>query len=196
MSNAVYPALPGLTFNVTRVPIWSTTTKTAVSQREYRTANVSYPRYSYKLSYEFLREGGAFTELSALAGFFNARNGSFDSFLFTDPDDNAVTAQSIGAGNGSTRTFQLTRSFGGYAEPVFDPNGSQSIYLNGTLTTAYSIGSTGVVTFNSAPGAGVAITWTGTFYRRVRFVQDSTEFNKFMQNLWDLKTVELISVKP
>ena len=131
--------------------------------------------------------------------FFNARSGSFDSFLWTDPDDNSVTAQSFGAGDGSTISFQLTRTFGGYAEPVFDTNSTPAISVNGVLKTAgtdYTISSTGVVTFAAAPGSTLPLTWTGTYYRRVRFASDSAEFAQFLKNLWELKAVELIGVNP
>jgi hypothetical protein len=36
----------------------------------------------------------------------------------------------------------------------------------------YSISATGLVTFTSRPGAA-ALTWTGTYYWRVRFDQDT-----------------------
>jgi hypothetical protein len=44
------------------------------------------------------------------------------SFLLTDPDDNAVTAQAFGVGDGSTTLFQPARPSGVYVEPLFDLN--------------------------------------------------------------------------
>lgn len=199
MSNAVFPVLPGLTYDVTRTPTWSTTTKKATSMRSYRQANASYPIYHYKLSYDVLRQTIGFSEMSTLAGFFNARQGGFDSFLLIDPDDNTVTLQAAGVGDGSTVAFQLVRTFGGFVEPVFDLNGTPSIYVNGVLRTAgtdYTISATGVVTFTVAPGAGLTVAWSGSFYRRVVFSQDLAEFNKFMQGLWELKSIELEGVRP
>lgn len=203
MSNAVLPSFPGKTPEVTRRPEWSTTSKTSVSGREFPTANWSYPRYFYKLSYEFLRQGQGMglshTELADLAGFFNARQGSFDSFLFTDPNDNSVTVQVIGNGTGALLQFQLVRTFGGFVEPVFDVNGPAQIFVNGvlqTLTTHYTLSASGLVTFVTAPGDGLAVTWSGSYFRRVRFVQDVADFQKFMSNLWNLKTLEFRSVKP
>lgn len=137
MSNEVFPTLPGLTPEITRTPIWSTAIKSSVSQREYRTANVSVPAYSYKLSYEVIRQGavGGFThaELSTLAGFFNARRGSFDSFLFSDPDDSTATAQQFGTGDGTTAAFQLARAWGGFVEPVYDVAGAAGVQMEGGL---------------------------------------------------------------
>jgi uncharacterized protein (TIGR02217 family) len=199
MSQALFPTLPGLTFDITREPIWSTTKKTSVSGRRFGVANMSYPRYKYKLSYAFLRQTTGFTEFATLVGFFNARYGDFDSFLFPDPDDYTVTVQPIGLGDGSNKLFQLVRTFGGFVEPVFDANSAPLIYVNGvlkTLTTDYTISTTGLVTFVTAPGVGLAVTWTGTYYRRMYFSQGTAQFNKFMSNLWELKTLEIESWRP
>ena len=200
MSNAVFPVLPGLKWGVVRHPSFSTTKKKAVNGREYRAANMIYPEYVYKLSYEFLRDlRSGVDELRTLEGFFLQRYGSFDSFLWTDPDDNSATAQQIGTGDGTTTAFQLVRSWGGFTMPVYDVNGAPQIYKAGvlqTVTTHYTLGSTGVVTFVTAPSAGQAITWTGSYYKRVRFELDYTEFEKFMAQLWSAKSVDLRSDKP
>ena len=199
MSNAVYPTFPGLTFDVTRTPTWSTTTIRSTSLRAYRSANASFPIYRFKLSYEFLRQTGVLTEMATLAGFFNARKGGFDSFLFADPDDYSIVNQLVGIGDAAATQFQLVRTFGGYLEPVYDQSGITGIYINGfakALGTDYTVSATGLLTFVVAPGAGLTVAWTGTYYRRVVFAQDAAEFGKFMQNLWTLKTVELEGVKP
>ena len=199
MSNAVFPVMPGLTWDITRVPIWSTTVKTSVSGREFRSANFSFPRYRYKMVYSVLRQTSAFPEMAQMAGFFNARNGAFDSFLFTDPDDYTIASgQVIGTGDGVNKLFQLVRTFGGYVEPVFDlVSGTYAVSLNGVVqVSGVSINATGLVSFTTAPGAGVVVSWGGNYYRRMRFEQDMAEFNQFMQRLWDLKTLTLLSVKP
>lgn len=199
MSNAILPVMPGLTWDYTRVPEWSTTTKSSVSQRSFRTANASFPKYRVKMSYEFLRQYTGFAEMATLVGFFNARNGGFDSFLWTDPDDNTVTAQALGTGDGSNKLFQLVRTFGGYVEPVFDANSAPLIYVNGalkTLTTDYTISTAGLVSFVTAPASTLPVTWTGTYYRRMVFVQDSAEFVKMANGLWGLKSLEMETDKP
>lgn len=199
MSNAVFPSFPGLTWNIIRRPRWSTVTKKSVSGREFRSAQFSYPLWEYKLSFEVLRARSALPEMQQLAAFFNARQGSFDDFLYSDPDDNSVTLQGFGMGNGSTTQFQLVRAFGGYTEPVFSLNSAPLIYVNGvlqTVTTNYTVSSTGLVTFVTPPGNGLALTWSGTYYWRVRFMQDAIDFNQFMRQLWELKTLEFTTVKP
>ena len=200
MSNAVLPSLAGLKWGVRRAPEFSTTIKTSVSGREFRAANIIYPRWRYRLAYEFLRDQRAgVDELRTMVGFFNSRQGSFDSFLFTDPDDKTVAGENFGTGNGSTTQFQLRRSFGGFIEPIYDVNGAPSIYKDGVLqpvTTHYTINSTGLVTFVSAPAGGLALTWSGNFYWRCRFARDLAEFEKFLTELWDLKQLEFITDPP
>jgi len=196
MSNAFFPTLTGLAWNVVRQPEFNTKTQKAVSGREVRLAFMSFPLYTFKLTYEVLRGGNAYTEIKQLCSFFLQRQGKFDSFLYQDPTDNAVTGQGFGSGNGSTKAFQLVRAYGtlssAFVEPVQNLNGTPSIYINGTLQNAstYTI-SNGMVTFNSAPASGTSLTWTGGFYYRVRFNMDAAEFNQFMQDLWELKKCEL-----
>jgi hypothetical protein len=128
MSQTVYPSLPGIAFGVERAPVWSSDVQTTPSGREYRGAFMTYPRYRYKLVYEFLRDTSVYPELATLLGFFNARQGQFDTFLFSDPTDNSVAGQQLGSGDGTTTSFQLTRTYGAFTEPVYDLNGSPTIY--------------------------------------------------------------------
>lgn len=199
MSASVYPILPGLSYGVSRTPMWKTDVKATPSGREFRGSQMTSPLYRYALVYEFLRDTAAYQELRLLWGFFNSMRGSYDSFLFSDPDDNTATAQAFGSGDGVTTAFQLTRALGGNAEPIYDTASAPAISVNSvlkTLTTDYTINATGGVTFVVAPGAGLALTWTGTYYWRCRFLTDELSFEKFMQALWEAKKVEFVTVKP
>lgn len=198
MSNLIYPTLPGLDFGVSRqVMAPPVSIKTTPSLREYRGRDSSYTRYTYELSYTFLRSNAVWQELQTLVGFFNLVGGPFDSFLFTDPDDYAATAMQFGNGNGATTTFQLTRSYGGFAEAIYDfVAGTLHVFDNGVdVGGNASVSSTGLVTFLSPPAAGHVLTWTGQYYRRVRFTDAMLNPSKFMQNLWELRKVSLLSVQ-
>jgi hypothetical protein len=46
------------------------------------------------------------------------------------------------------------------------------------------------------PAAGVIVTADFTYYYRCRFVDDSYPFEQFMSNLWTLKKLTFISVRP
>jgi hypothetical protein len=58
----------------------------------------------------------------------------------------------------------------------------------------YSISGT-TVTLSSALAATATLQWSGGYYYRVRFKEDVAEFNQFMSKLWELKSLELVSVK-
>lgn len=196
MGNAVFPTLIGLTWDIVKTPMWSTRIQRSVSGRELRAAFYNYPLWRWTLSYDLLRDDSS-AELKTLVAFFNQRKGSYDSFLYDDPSDNLITGQSLGTGDGSTTTFQMIRSYGGYIEPFSDIKASPvpKIFLNAVLqTTGYSI-SNGIVTFTPAPGLGVAVTADFGYYHRVRFNQDEAEFSQFAYQLWELKSIELVSVR-
>lgn len=112
MSNAVFPTLAGLTWNVLKSPRWSSKVQQSVGGKEMRAAYWTTPLYTWQLTYELLR-ASALLELQALIGFFNARQGKFDSFLFSDPSDNSVTAMGFGVGDAVKTAFQLQRSLAG-----------------------------------------------------------------------------------
>jgi uncharacterized protein (TIGR02217 family) len=206
MSTAILPALAGLGFEVTRTPVWDTTVQQVISGKETRIAKQTYPRWKWDLTYNVLRSSAAFTELQQLAGFFNARQGMFDTFLYADADDYAVTGQQIGTGDGATVNFQLVRSFGGFIEPMLAPNLSQAfnVYVNGArLMTGVSCstwggGSTigpGILTFTSAPASGAVITADFSYYFPVRMNADSVPFALFLSQYYKAKSFSFISVK-
>lgn len=196
MSNAVLPSLPGLAWPVARRPMWSTRIQESASGKETRIGFWSYPRWEYTISFDVLRSLGAFTELQQIAGFYNARNGAYDDWLFNDLYDNTCSLQLFGTGDGVTTSFQLARTYGGYVEPVRAINTLTQVRINGSVTGAYTYNvSTGVITFTTAPGAGLALDWSGTFYWRCRFLDDHIDFNMSMNGLSELKSLKFRTLK-
>lgn len=202
MSNAVFPSLPGLAWPIGKTPMWKTPLQRAASGREVRIALQTYPLWRFTLSFNLLRSGTragqAYTEYQTLADFYLARQGSYDSFLFDDASDDSVTDMPFGTGDGNTAAFQLARTLkaSGFAEPVMNLNGSvTNVKSNGnTVNPAnYSVSSSGLVTFNSAPAANAALTWTGAYYYRARFEEDERDFEQFMNQLWQSGSVKLVA---
>ena len=193
MSTNIFPDLPGLSWGRTKTPIWSTKVQTSASGKELRASYYSYPKWQFSLSYEFLRENGK-AELQSLVGLFNKCMGSFDTFLYSDPDDNSVVDQVFGIGDSVTTQFGLVRSYANFVEPVAAINGTPTIKKAGVVTTGYTI-TNGVVSFSTPPASGQQLAWTGSFYYRCRFLQDSVEFEQFLYKLWSAKKVEFVSVK-
>jgi uncharacterized protein (TIGR02217 family) len=194
---AIFPTLPGLSWSVTKQPRFATRIQRAVSGRELRALDQPNPIWTWTLSYSVLRDGGSYDELRTLMGFFLDQQGAFGPFLFVDPTDNGVTGQVLGTGDGGTAAFQLVRTMGGFAEPVTAPNAVANIYVNGVVQSpsGYSVGAdTGVVTFTAPPLAGGLVSADFTYYFRVRFADDTAEFENFMFQLWSLRQVKLQSV--
>lgn len=201
MTAAIFPAMPGLKWGTVKTPMWSTGIQKTASGRELRAAFYSYPLYKISLSYEVLRSN-ALAELQAMVGFFNARQGSFESFLYLDPEDNAVLSQPFGVGVAGQTQYQLVRAYGGYVEPVQAPQlavhgGTDPVVMvNDVVQTAgVTVAEDGLVTFSTAPATGAVLSWSGGYYWRCRFAQDSADFERFLHQLWALKKIELRTVK-
>jgi uncharacterized protein (TIGR02217 family) len=200
MSLAIFPTLNGLEYPVVRTPIFKTLTQETASGMETRAALQLYPRWQWTLSFNFLRDD-ANNEFRTLLAFFLARQGAFDAFLFDDVDDNSVSAQQIGFGDGSNKVFQLIRTFGGFTEPVLAPKPAQAdvvVKVGGVAldpSTDWHYSGPGQVTIDSPPGHGVRVTADINYYWPVRFAADQYDFSKFMNRLWEQKKLDFISVK-
>ena len=210
---ATYPTLPGLGWSVSKAPRFATRVQRAVSGRELRVLDQPNPIWTWTLTYSMLRDehdaraasgpGVGYDELRTLMGFFLQQQGSYQPFLFDDPTDDQASAQAIGTGDGGTTVFQLVRTMGaalpggGFAEPITAPNTVSTVYFNGVRQSGsgYTIDpATGLVTFAAPPPAGQLITADFTYFFRVRFADDTADFENFLYQLWALKQVKLQSV--
>lgn len=198
MGNAVFPEFPGLKWGRKKTAVWSTGTQKSASGREFRTAYYTYPQWRFSLSFEVLRTKASVNELEKLAGFFNARKGSFESFLYEDPADNAVTDQPVGNTVQGVARYQLVRSMCGFIEPVSAVKERPAVKVGGTALAYgrdYTVTDKGVLVFNTPQPPGRPITWTGGFYFRVRFTSDTVDFENVLGSLWAAKKIEFTSVK-
>lgn len=195
MSTPIFPTLVGLTYPITRRSVSSTIVLTSANGLETRIANFAYPRYEWDLIITFLdASDGIFQNFF---GFCDALAGMFEPFLFRDDWDNTVTGQPISTGDGTTTVFQLVRTFGNSFGAVYAPIAAgMVINLAGTPTSAYTLDiSTGLITFTSAPGAGVAITGSYSYYWRCRMLQDNPEFSEFDSGGWEVKKLSWTSCR-
>jgi len=216
MSDEIFPELLGLKWESTKKPQWSTKLHETTSGKETAAAYWSYPKWFFTLAYEFLDESELVRDLQTLGGFFLARRGKFDSFLFRDPSDYKVEGQVLGIGDGARSAFQLIRSFGEFDEPIKNVEGvvanppilvtggtptfplseyGPTLYVDGVESSTYSISSTGLVTILPIPPVGAVVSADFTFYFRCRFNQDEAEFTEFMAELWECKKLEMVTRK-
>lgn len=140
----------------------------------------------------------------SIIGQFLFQQGPYGVFLFDDVTDDTVTNMNFGTGDGTSVNWQLARSASvSYAtdalslEPITALQGAPSIFINGVLQnpTTYTIGATGLVTFQNAPAVNAVLTWSGSFYYPCRFKADDMTFDQFLHNWWNTKTLDFISVK-
>lgn len=270
-ANPAKTSLPGLTFEVHKTPNFKTNIKEAPSGNEVRNALMEFPRWDFELEYEYLRDQAQGTSsLQTLMGFFLQMRGSYDTFLFKDPDDYLVVNNSLGVGTGVLTSFGFMRSMGGFNELVGQVDTTNTIALYYTLTQSevvpatpgpYTITvdnfpivedlgvmlgmtplvkvtgapatgqyavvlATGVYTFNAAqegdavdityryevddadytivlpnhvqfdtaPAEDVIVTASFQFFFACRFLEDSLDFAKFMDKLWNLNQCNFRSV--
>lgn len=196
MSNLVFPTLNGLSWDRKRSPVWSTGIQESANGLKLRTAFFSYPIYKYSLSFDLLRETTGFSEKKQIEEFFNLHRGGWDSWLYNDDSDNTATNQVFASTDGVSASYQLKRSINNYLEPIKALNGTPTIYKNGVAQSSdFTISSTGLVTFTTTPAAGITLSWSGQYYFRCRFSDDSLDFNQFVYRLYDLGKVDFETIK-
>ncbi len=173
---------------------------TSAEQGSVYIPTMVYPVWDFSFDIPYLsgRMDDPTSGIAQLIGLMFSCKGRAGTFLFTDPEDNSVTNFKFGTGDGSSKVFQLTRPIdtNGEVDIVQNLNGTPSIFNNGTLlTSGYSIDNKGVVTFGTAPASGHALTWTGSYYFRLRFMEDTlTDLKEFYANAWAVSKLDFKSV--
>lgn len=209
MTLPVYPTLKGRAWYKWTPRFYNMPTQTTASGADVDLGLAEYPLHDVEITYDVLRDYNGLVDLKTLMGFVLQIGGVKGRFLFSHPDDHSVTAQGIGVGDGSTKTFTLVRSFGagGFAgiEPVgqVDLGSTFNVYVAGvlkTITTDYTVDQTtpgaNTVTFTAAPASSAAITVDMTYFYYVKFTDDAQEFDKMMSGLWSAPKVVLHSCRP
>jgi uncharacterized protein (TIGR02217 family) len=195
MSLPVFPSLPGLAWSINRSVERNTIKHDALSGKNVRLANWTYPKYHYELPFNVLRSAAAYQEWQMLEGFYNSVNGPAGLWAYDDPNDDTVTSQGFGEGDGATTSFQLVRAFGGQAAPVFLVSGTPSITIDGTPTTAFSVSAYGVVSFETPPPASALLVWSGSYFMPCQFDDDKLDVENFMFQLARVKSLKFSTVK-
>ena len=185
MSNALFPNLPLICAGMEITPLWSTQKSSSASGRQFSLNKRIYPNYNFKVPFTVLKSNPLLAEYETLRGFFNARKGGFDDFLFKIPFENTVTNQVFATADASTLTFPLVRSLGAFLEPVGGVDtASAIIYVNGTPTAVTFSSDWSKVTFASLPTLGATLSWSGIFYMRCRFTKDALPFKTIARGLF------------
>jgi hypothetical protein len=95
---------------------------------------------------------------------------------------------------GTSRTISL---WGGQVEGASSSSVAGDYIPTTTATVSridYTLGALGLVTLPAVLPSGVQLSWSGSFYRRVRFAQRGLSMQRLMQGLWSAEGVELEQV--
>jgi uncharacterized protein (TIGR02217 family) len=212
MSLAIFPVLVGQGWPE-RGNQLSTIAQTAESGHQVNIPSYLQARYRWMIPFGYLNQNYeiATADWQIITGFHEQMLGKATAFLFSDPSDNdtsqnvpggpanpsPVNQNTIGIGDGSTTTFQLAR-VNAFGTPhlvyyVNSLNRAPRIYVNGSLVASgYTISSTGLVTFGTAPTSGYTVAWDGQFYFLVRFDDDKIDATNVAGPYWRLNEVNLL----
>jgi hypothetical protein len=176
-----------------------------------------YPTYNFEFDMDAVQgnEAAATTATEVFKGVFAQTAGAAGLFLFTDPQDSAVsytnsamldvtpgsTTPMAAVGNGVSTVFQLGRLIGGVAYDILQNVSITGLKVGATAKFSpgdYTVSSTGVVTFASAPGNNVTLTWVGTFQFLCRFAADEYDATRIYStnsgtDLWDFAGIKFSS---
>lgn len=132
------------------------------------------------------------TETNNIWRFYTRRKGSFDTFLFQNPNENPVTAETVGSGDGVKTVFYLGQAVDFASGDLTVVSGSEAITrsVKGTGDylpfSTYSLDyTTGALTPNSTLPSGDVLRANYSFYYRVRFKDDNLMREAFTGELWN-----------
>ena len=176
------------------------------SGREERNSRWAHSRRRYNAGYG-LR---SLDDVHAAIAFFEERRGRLHGFRWKDHADwkscapsqtPAAANQPIGTGNGTLKTFQLTKKYGSglrdYLRVITKPvAGSVLVAVNGTPTTAFSVDTTtGIVTMTTAPANGALVTAGFAFDVPVRFDTDKLTVNLEAFAAGDIPDIPVVEIR-
>lgn len=164
-------------------PSWSNVVQESIAGNEQRFARWTKCRGVGDLSLGLQSSDDPIGDFRAIYAMFMAHRGSLYPWRFRCNYDCTAEDEPFGTGDGAETQFQLTMTYDPseillgipgalfYVRNIALVVGIPIIEIDGVPTTAFSLDSTGTVTFDSAPTGD--LTWSGTFDIPVRFDTDS-----------------------
>ena len=174
---------------------------------EERNASWANSRRRYDVAYGIRRAD----DLAAVVAFFEARNGRLHGFRFKDWGDHksclpsgtlSPLDQPLGTADSVRTAFPLLKRYasGGqsWTRAITKPvAGTVRVALGGTeQLSGWSVDTaTGVVTFGSAPAAGVPVTAGFEFDTPVRFDTDTLDVTLDLERLGSIASIPLLEIR-
>ncbi len=149
-------------------------------------------------------------DIHALIAFFEARNGRLYGFRFKDFADFKSCApnvapsaldQTLGTGDGTTKTFQLVKTYrsgpASWTRPIKKPvEGTVHLALGGIETAGFTLDpASGLVTFATAPPADALLTAGFEFDVPVRFDTDTLSINLANTLAGEIASIPIVEIR-
>ena len=154
----------------------------------------------------------SFAQLEAVRDFFEAQRGRFHGFRWKDrfdyrscasPREPSAFDVPVGAGDGTTRSFQLMKVYGAglptpYTRTVAKPvPGSVLVGVDGAAASGWNCDfTTGLVTFGAAPAAGAVVTAGYLFDVPARFDTDYLEADLAFFEAGQIPNIPILEIRP
>jgi uncharacterized protein (TIGR02217 family) len=190
-----------ISYGSTGGPGFNTTIIELSSGHEQRNINWSEAKATYEAQHGIKTR----TQMEELIDFFWARNGKAYGFRYKDWADYELSGEQIGVGDGTTNTFQVTKTYEPsgypYVRTIRKTNpGTIVIYKNGVIVPQPSAASiddtTGLITFVTAPAIADVITVTGEFHVPVRFDIDDMKVTQDDFEVMSWPSIPIVEIKP
>ena len=195
------PFLPGLGWSVHRRPTFDTIVAPHPSGAEVRLALWQNCLWEFELSYDALASNDRLSRrwnqtLQTLMGFYLARGGQRGTFLYIDPDFNAMVGQGIGAGDGVDRRLPVHARVRrpGRAGQLGD-GGRCDLSRRRRAVRRAGRSAAATITFAAAPAERRRDLGRLLLRLHLPLPRGQLDFEEFMDNLWQLKSLKFRQVR-
>ena len=175
--------------------------------------------YEFELNWNYLKQKGVTTsnDIQYMQEFYEANGGGFGLFQF-DPSIRNLEDLSIthdyyqlkngfcGNGDGVKTSFPMWRSTNAlgapsgsqlatFCERIQNVTGLYGVYVGGVMADWSTFTQTNfpaTLTFHTPPSG--AISWEGTYSYLCQFAEDTQDFDEFLFQLWELKSLKLETI--
>jgi uncharacterized protein (TIGR02217 family) len=182
-------------------PAYQTNIIALSSGVEQRVGNWEQAKAPWDIGYGIMDQD----DYALVEAFFHGRRGRLRGFRFKDWHDFEGTAEPIGTGNGTLRTFLLSKTYDDDANPyvrrITRPvTGTVVVYLDGTPAdpTTYDVHvAGGYIVFHAthAPAGGVEVTADFEFDIPVRFDIDNFDMVLYWIKAGEVPSIPIIEIR-
>lgn len=171
-----FPNIRRFSWDSTKQEKWSTTIQKSASGKVRTLTNQLYPEWSITASLPAITDA----EARELLGFVALLKGSYEPFLWLDPEDYQAKGQQLVPTNGY---YQCVMAMGSYAEPA-EYVEDLHVYINGEEADVgtYTV-ERGAITFAVAPSADDIVTADYTYYWKVMLEDDGLTVTKIFKDI-------------